>query len=56
LASSSSNLGARPLAALSAQLEDAAGTGKLAAVEKLFTQLKEEYERVRVELEKQINR
>jgi HPt (histidine-containing phosphotransfer) domain-containing protein len=56
LKGSASNLGARPLAALAARLEDAASSGKLPAVEEVFTQLKEEYKRVRVELEKQINR
>jgi len=56
LKGSASNLGARPLAALSAQLEDAASSGKLAEVDELFTRLKDEYQRVRVELEKEINR
>ena len=56
LKGSASNLGARPLAALAARLEDAASSGKLPAVKELLTQLKEEYKRVRVELEKQINR
>ena len=56
LKGSASNLGARPLATLAARLEDAASSGKLPAVKELLTQLKEEYKRVRVELEKQINR
>jgi HPt (histidine-containing phosphotransfer) domain-containing protein len=56
LKGSASNLGARPLAALAAQLEDAASGARLAAVEELLTRLKKEYKRVRVQLEKETNR